>query len=218
MLRWTVTITRIDRTRNDAERLEFGVAPLADMGGSSPAMIVLRRTREPTRTRRARRVWQVYDGSPPEHCHLREDRAVLDGRPTASTADLHLKIAPPRLKQIERCSAARIKWWRMKQKEAAVISRAGLPTVTTVDGTWKKAIDAIRQAARLELGTTKPGRRRVDKHTLRAVRNRCRYQRSLLARIAQRRFAKRPPTCARLSEQLLADGGHCAVTPCCKPE
>ncbi|VDO67818.1 unnamed protein product [Heligmosomoides polygyrus] len=30
-----------------------------------------------------------------------------------------LKIAPPRLKQIERCDAARIKWWRMKEKKAA---------------------------------------------------------------------------------------------------
>ncbi|VDO82322.1 unnamed protein product [Heligmosomoides polygyrus] len=26
-----------------------------------------------------------------------------------------LKIAPPRLKQVERCGAARIKWWRMKE-------------------------------------------------------------------------------------------------------
>ncbi|VDO18556.1 unnamed protein product [Heligmosomoides polygyrus] len=76
-----------------------------------------------------------------------------------------LIIAPPRLKQIEQCGAARIKWWRMKEKEAAVISRVRLPTVTTVDETWKKATDAIRQAARLELGTTKPGRRKVDKQT-----------------------------------------------------
>ncbi|VDO80714.1 unnamed protein product [Heligmosomoides polygyrus] len=34
-----------------------------------------------------------------------------------------LKTVPPRLKQVERCGAARIKWWRMKEKEAAVISR-----------------------------------------------------------------------------------------------
>ncbi|VDO60933.1 unnamed protein product [Heligmosomoides polygyrus] len=54
----------------------------------------------------------------------------------------------------------------MKEKEAAVISRVRLPTVTTVDETWKKATDAIRQAARLELGITKPGRRKVDKQTL----------------------------------------------------
>ncbi|VDP06299.1 unnamed protein product [Heligmosomoides polygyrus] len=37
------------------------------------------------------------------------------------------------------------------------------PTVTTVDETWKDAIDAITRATRLELGPTKPGRRWVDK-------------------------------------------------------
>ncbi|VDO80410.1 unnamed protein product [Heligmosomoides polygyrus] len=58
-----------------------------------------------------------------------------------------LKIAPPRLKQMEQCGAARTKGWRMKEKEAAVISRVRLPTVTSVDETWKKATDTIRQAA-----------------------------------------------------------------------
>ncbi|VDP14105.1 unnamed protein product [Heligmosomoides polygyrus] len=51
----------------------------------------------------------------------------------------------------------------MREKEAAVISRVRLPTVATVDETWKKAGDAIRQAAQSELGITKPGRRKVDK-------------------------------------------------------
>ncbi|VDP14682.1 unnamed protein product [Heligmosomoides polygyrus] len=51
----------------------------------------------------------------------------------------------------------------MKEKEAAVISRIQLPTVTTVDKTWKKTTVAIRQAAQSELGITKPGRRKVDK-------------------------------------------------------
>ncbi|VDP48149.1 unnamed protein product [Heligmosomoides polygyrus] len=67
------------------------------------------------------------------------------------------------LKQVERCGAAKIKWWRMREKEAAVISRVRLPTVTTVEETWEKATDAIRHAARSELGATKPGRRKVDK-------------------------------------------------------
>ncbi|VDP26176.1 unnamed protein product [Heligmosomoides polygyrus] len=58
-----------------------------------------------------------------------------------------IKIAPPRLKQIEQCGAPRIKWLRMKEKEAA------------------KATDAIRQAPRLKLGTTTPGRRKVDRQT-----------------------------------------------------
>ncbi|VDP11805.1 unnamed protein product [Heligmosomoides polygyrus] len=74
-----------------------------------------------------------------------------------------LKIAPPRLKQVERCSAARIKWRRMKEKEAALIPSVRLSTVTAVDETWKKATDAIRQAAQSELGISKPGRRKVDK-------------------------------------------------------
>ncbi|VDP04498.1 unnamed protein product [Heligmosomoides polygyrus] len=68
-----------------------------------------------------------------------------------------LKIAPPRLKQVERCGAPRIKWWRIRENEAALISRVRLPTVTTVDETWKKATDAIRQYAQSELGITKPG-------------------------------------------------------------
>ncbi|VDP31320.1 unnamed protein product [Heligmosomoides polygyrus] len=73
------------------------------------------------------------------------------------------KITPPKLKQVQRCGAPRIKWWRMREKEAAVIFGVRLPTVATVDETWKKATDAIRQSARSELGTTKPERREVDK-------------------------------------------------------
>ncbi|VDO93114.1 unnamed protein product [Heligmosomoides polygyrus] len=75
------------------------------------------------------------------------------------------KNAPPSLKEVERCGAPRIKWWRMREKEAAVISRVWLPTVTTVDETWKKATDAIRPAAQSELYITKPERRKVDKQT-----------------------------------------------------
>ncbi|VDP25933.1 unnamed protein product [Heligmosomoides polygyrus] len=40
-----------------------------------------------------------------------------------------LKIAPPRLKKVKRCSAARIKWARVKETEAAVISRMRTVTV-----------------------------------------------------------------------------------------
>ncbi|VDO95393.1 unnamed protein product [Heligmosomoides polygyrus] len=56
-----------------------------------------------------------------------------------------------------------MKWWRLKKKEAAVISRIRLPTVTIVDETWKDATNATTRATRFELGTTKPGRRWVDK-------------------------------------------------------
>ncbi|VDP46214.1 unnamed protein product [Heligmosomoides polygyrus] len=93
--------------------------------------------------------------------NVQYDTVAPQHRPLICT----LKIAPPRLKQIERCGAARIEWWRMKYKDAAVIPRIRLPTVTTVDENWKRATDAIRQATRLELGTTKRGRRKVDKQT-----------------------------------------------------
>ncbi|VDP40324.1 unnamed protein product [Heligmosomoides polygyrus] len=96
-----------------------------------------------------------------------DDAKVVPMRrsPAASAVICTFKITPPRMKQVKRCGAARIKGWRMKEKEAAVISRVRLPTVTTVDETWKMATDAIRQAARLKLGTTKPERRKVDKQT-----------------------------------------------------
>ncbi|VDP32569.1 unnamed protein product [Heligmosomoides polygyrus] len=53
----------------------------------------------------------------------------------------------------------------MREKEAAVIPRVRLPTVTAVEETWKKAADAIRHAARLELSITVPGRLKVEKQT-----------------------------------------------------
>ncbi|VDO23224.1 unnamed protein product [Heligmosomoides polygyrus] len=79
------------------------------------------------------------------------------------------KITPSWCKQAERCGSTRIKWWQLNGKEAAVISRIRLPTVATVDETWKDgrttkdATDAITRAARPELDTMKPGRRWVDK-------------------------------------------------------
>ncbi|XGW10232.1 hypothetical protein V3C99_012037 [Haemonchus contortus] len=78
-----------------------------------------------------------------------------------------LKIAPPKPKVAERCGPARIKWWRLKEKEkeSAVVSRILLPAVTTVDETWKSAVEAITRVARSELGMTKPGRRKIDKQT-----------------------------------------------------
>nr|CDJ82814.1 RNA-directed DNA polymerase (reverse transcriptase) domain containing protein [Haemonchus contortus] len=78
-----------------------------------------------------------------------------------------LNIAPPKPKVAERCGPARIKWWRLKEKEkeSAVVSRILLPAVTTVDETWKSAVEAITLVARSELGMTKPGRRKIDKQT-----------------------------------------------------
>uniref|UniRef100_A0A7I4XTQ0 Endo/exonuclease/phosphatase domain-containing protein n=1 Tax=Haemonchus contortus TaxID=6289 RepID=A0A7I4XTQ0_HAECO len=77
-----------------------------------------------------------------------------------------LKIAPPKPKIAEKCGPARNKWWRLKEKEkeSAVVSRILLPAVTTVDETWKSAVEAITRVARSEL-MTKPGRRKSDKQT-----------------------------------------------------
>ncbi|XGW34867.1 hypothetical protein V3C99_018706 [Haemonchus contortus] len=58
-----------------------------------------------------------------------------------------LKIAPPKPKSAERCGPARIKWWRPKEKEAAVVSSILLPAITTVDDTWKGAAEAITRVA-----------------------------------------------------------------------
>uniref|UniRef100_A0A7I5EDF7 Endo/exonuclease/phosphatase domain-containing protein n=1 Tax=Haemonchus contortus TaxID=6289 RepID=A0A7I5EDF7_HAECO len=78
-----------------------------------------------------------------------------------------LKIAPPKPKFAERCGPARIKWWRLneKEKESAVVSRILLPAVTTFDETLKCVVAAITRVARSELGMTEPGRRKVDKQT-----------------------------------------------------
>uniref|UniRef100_A0A7I4XRC0 Reverse transcriptase domain-containing protein n=1 Tax=Haemonchus contortus TaxID=6289 RepID=A0A7I4XRC0_HAECO len=76
-----------------------------------------------------------------------------------------LKIAPPKPKLAERCGPARIKWWRLKEKEEAVVSSILLPAVTTVDETWKGAAEAITRVAPSKLGVTKPGRRMLDKQT-----------------------------------------------------
>ncbi|XGW06745.1 hypothetical protein V3C99_016790, partial [Haemonchus contortus] len=68
---------------------------------------------------------------------------------------------PPKSKLAERCGPARIKWWRLKEKEAAVVSSILLPAVTTVEETWKGAAEAITRVARSKLGMTKPGRRKL---------------------------------------------------------
>nr|CDJ96727.1 RNA-directed DNA polymerase (reverse transcriptase) domain containing protein [Haemonchus contortus] len=75
------------------------------------------------------------------------------------------EIAPPKPKLAERRGPARIKWWRLKDKEEAVVPSILLPAVTTVDETWKGAAEAITRVALLKLGVTKPGRRKLDKQT-----------------------------------------------------
>ncbi|VDP45731.1 unnamed protein product, partial [Heligmosomoides polygyrus] len=57
----------------------------------------------------------------------RERSLVTDAKvvPYETVAPQHrplictLKIVPPRLKQVERCGAPSIKWWRMREKEGS---------------------------------------------------------------------------------------------------
>uniref|UniRef100_A0A0N4WBC6 Transposase n=1 Tax=Haemonchus placei TaxID=6290 RepID=A0A0N4WBC6_HAEPC len=72
-----------------------------------------------------------------------------------------LKIVPPKSKVAERCGPTRIKWWRLKEQDAAIVYRILLPAVTTVDETWKGAAEAITRDAWSELGMAKPGRERL---------------------------------------------------------
>uniref|UniRef100_A0A7I4YM41 Uncharacterized protein n=1 Tax=Haemonchus contortus TaxID=6289 RepID=A0A7I4YM41_HAECO len=46
-----------------------------------------------------------------------------------------LKVALPKPKLAEKCGPVRIRWWRLKEKEAAAVSRILLPAVTTVSET-----------------------------------------------------------------------------------
>ncbi|VDO18669.1 unnamed protein product [Heligmosomoides polygyrus] len=48
-------------------------------------------------------------------------------------------------------------------RDAAVVARIRLPTVTTVEEIWKRSTYLILQAAGSELGMTKPERRKIEK-------------------------------------------------------
>ncbi|EYC17368.1 hypothetical protein Y032_0031g2430 [Ancylostoma ceylanicum] len=50
-----------------------------------------------------------------------------------------MKITPPNHKRAERCGPARMRWWRLREREAAVNSLIQLPPITNVDGTWQRA-------------------------------------------------------------------------------
>ncbi|EYB89152.1 hypothetical protein Y032_0235g3181 [Ancylostoma ceylanicum] len=101
----------------------------------------------------------------------RDQKLVTDAKvvsyETVATQHLPLictmKIMPPKRIHEERCGPARIRLWRLKEKEATVTSRIKLPPVTNIDETWMNATQAIAEVARSVLGTTKPGRRRIDR-------------------------------------------------------
>ncbi|XP_068084653.1 uncharacterized protein, partial [Anabrus simplex] len=76
-----------------------------------------------------------------------------------------LRMKPPRAEFIPRNGPKRIKWWRYKEKEADIVTKITVPPITTVEESWTKLKDAVHEAVRSILGTTKPGRRRIDKDT-----------------------------------------------------
>ncbi|EYC40925.1 hypothetical protein Y032_0589g370 [Ancylostoma ceylanicum] len=103
----------------------------------------------------------------------RDQKLVTDAKvvPYETVATQHrplictMKVMPPKRMHDERCGPARIKWYRLKEKEEAGTSRITLPPATTIDETWKNATRAIVEGACCELGTIKPGRRKIDKQT-----------------------------------------------------
>ncbi|VDL78641.1 unnamed protein product [Nippostrongylus brasiliensis] len=67
--------------------------------------------------------------------------------------------------RVERCGRERIKWWRLRKKEAEVIGGIRMPPIVDVDGTWQDMKSVVDDAARSQLGVTKPGRRMIDRQT-----------------------------------------------------
>ncbi|WP_218939395.1 endonuclease/exonuclease/phosphatase family protein, partial [Wolbachia endosymbiont of Atemnus politus] len=101
----------------------------------------------------------------------RDLKFVLDTKviPYETVATQHrplvckIRIAPPRQKREERNGPKRIKWWQMKKQENDLIERISLPHITNVDETWRITTKVITEAAQEVLGSTKPGRRKIDK-------------------------------------------------------
>ncbi|EYC26827.1 hypothetical protein Y032_0010g984 [Ancylostoma ceylanicum] len=92
------------------------------------------------RIRGAQQRWRV-------HTRLRDQKLVTDAkvvpykvivtqpRPLICT----MIITPLKQKYDEKCGPSRIKWWQLKEKKDAVISRISLHPVTTVEETWQHA-------------------------------------------------------------------------------
>ncbi|EYC38408.1 hypothetical protein Y032_0718g1795 [Ancylostoma ceylanicum] len=102
---------------------------------------------------------KLVTGSFPKSCPI--GAIAAQHRPLICT----MKITPPKQKYEERCGPSRIKWWRLKGKEDAVISRISLPPVTTVEETWQDATRMIAEVARSKHGVTKANRRKIHKQT-----------------------------------------------------
>lgn len=76
-----------------------------------------------------------------------------------------LRIDPPKQQRPDLTGPARIKWWNFTEKASELINRIHLPRITSVEESWDEAKTGITGVARSVLGTTKPGRRYLDKET-----------------------------------------------------
>lgn len=74
-----------------------------------------------------------------------------------------VKISPPKETGEKRTGPTRIKWWRLHEKEQHLIQDIQLPILTTVEHTWNKVKRIIHKAAIKTLGTTKPGKRYIER-------------------------------------------------------
>ncbi|VDL71287.1 unnamed protein product [Nippostrongylus brasiliensis] len=103
----------------------------------------------------------------------RDDKLVTDAKvmPYEMVATQHrplictMKIIPLKGEWVERCGHSRIKWWRIKGNEASMIARIQMSSIVSVEEAWQPMKTATYEAARAQLGLTKPGRRRIDKQT-----------------------------------------------------
>uniref|UniRef100_A0A914X375 Endonuclease/exonuclease/phosphatase domain-containing protein n=1 Tax=Plectus sambesii TaxID=2011161 RepID=A0A914X375_9BILA len=82
-------------------------------------------------------------------------------RPLVVTMSIEL----PREKRDDRNSAARVKWWKLKEQTADVIANIDLTSIDTADTAWTALANSVQTAATETLGVTKPGRCRFDQLT-----------------------------------------------------
>lgn len=101
----------------------------------------------------------------------RDLKLVQDAKvvPSETTTTQHrplictMSVEPPKPRRPDPSGPARIKWWRFKEAENEMVGRLSLPPVNSVQQAWSEVKASVTAAARDVLGTTKPGRKKIDK-------------------------------------------------------
>ncbi|VDL69479.1 unnamed protein product [Nippostrongylus brasiliensis] len=91
-----------------------------------------------------------------DYIRRRDAKFVSDAKvvPCETVATQHrplictMKFTPLKQKRVERCGHERIKWWRLKEKEAEIIGGIRMPPTVDVDGTWQGMKSVVYDAAR----------------------------------------------------------------------